>query len=72
LTAIFGTGTGIPTPPTPPSDDLPADVRGLIEKAQGHFDRAQESLKQGDWAGYGSELAELERTLAELARITEE
>lgn len=43
----------------------------MIEKAQGHFDRAQEYLRQGDWAGYGTELAALERTLADLARLTE-
>jgi hypothetical protein len=71
LTAIFGTG-GVVTPPvTPPGAEVPGDVRALIEKAQGHFDRAQDYLRQGDWAGYGTELAALEQTLAELARATE-
>jgi len=72
LTAIFGTGGGVTPPVTPPPDtEVPGDVRGLIEKAQGHFDRAQEYLRQGDWAGYGTELAALEQTLAELARATQ-
>ena len=75
LIAIFGTGGGTTppptTPPTTPPTDMPDDVRGLIEQAQGHFDRAQEYLQQGDWAGYGRELEALEQTLAELALLTE-
>ena len=72
LSAIFGADAGIPpTVPSTPSEELPGDVRGLIEKAQRHFDRAQQYLQEGNWAGYGSELAALEQTLAELARIAE-
>jgi len=74
LTAIFGEGTtGVPETPTTPStpgQEVPEDVRALIEQAQQQFARAQEYLQQGDWAGYGSELTALEATLAELARIT--
>jgi len=73
LQAIFGTDSGVPPIPDPtePSPGMPEDVRGLIEKAQAHFDRAQQYLQEGDWAGYGAELAELEQTLEELARLTE-
>jgi uncharacterized protein len=71
LFAIFGTGGGTTPPPTTPPGEVPGDVRGLIEKAQGHFDRAQAYLQQGNWAGYGSELEALEQTLAELALLTE-
>lgn len=74
LTAIFGEGTtGVPETPTTPStpgQEVPEDVRALIEQAQRQFAQAQEYLQQGDWAGYGSELAALEATLAELARVT--
>lgn len=77
LAAIFGPAAGLPDVPVPPDPsepgvDLPDDVRGLIEKAQGHFEQAQEYLRQGDWAGYGEELEALERTLADLARMTDE
>jgi len=73
LLAIFGTDSGLPPVPEPtePTPGMPEDVRGLIAKAQGHFDRAQQYLQEGNWAGYGAELAELEQTLADLARLTE-
>ncbi len=73
LAAIFGVDAELPVPPTPSDPDdpeIPADVRSLIERAQGHFDRAQEYLREGDWTGYGNELAALEKALADLARIT--
>ena len=74
LTAIFGEGaTGVPetpTVPTTPGGEFPDDIRGLIEQAQQQFARAQEYLKQGDWAGYGKELAALEATLEQLGRLT--
>ncbi len=74
LFAIFGSDAGVPPtpPPSEPGGEVPGDVRGLIEKAQGHFDRAQEYLRQGNWTGYGDELSALESTLADLARLTEE
>ena len=46
------------------------DVRSLIEEAQAHFDKAQEHLAQGNWAGYGEELSQVEAVLEELARLT--
>ena len=69
LRAIFGGDTGLPTVPVPtePSPGMPDDMRGLIDQAQAHFDLAQQYLKEGNWAGYGSELAELEKTLTDLA-----
>ncbi len=39
-----------------------------IHSALSHFERAQELLRQGDWAGYGKELKETETILRELAR----
>ncbi len=75
LAAIFGAVVDLPEPPPPPDPDGPPisdDVRALIEQAQSHFDRAQEYLRQGNWAAYGDELAALERTLRDLARLTAE
>jgi len=72
LFAIFGDEGGAPPiTPSEPGEELPGDVRGLIEQAQQHFARAQSYLKEGNWAGYGTELEALEQTLAELARLTQ-
>ena len=75
LAAVFGAGIdtgGLQPPPAPGGDgeDMPDDVRALIAEAQQHFDNAQEYLTQGNWAGYGEELAQLEAVLEELARLT--
>ena len=44
-----------------------AAIANLIEEAQQHYDKAQEYLKQGDWAGYGNEIKKLGQTLNQLA-----
>lgn len=73
LAAIFGIAGGPTVPvPTEPEGELAEDVRGLVEQAQIHFDRAQAYLRDGNWAGYGAELDALQRTLAELSRLTQE
>ncbi|MFC1949911.1 UPF0182 family protein [Chloroflexota bacterium] len=82
LEAVFGTEEP-PTGPevTPPEVEQPeepeepetpvsADIANLIEQAQQHFDKAQEYLSQGDWAGYGEELEALEAVLEQLAELT--
>jgi hypothetical protein len=38
----------------------------LIEEAITHYNKAQEHLKEGNWAGYGEELANLKAVLEEL------
>ena len=48
----------------PPSG--PADARA--REALGHYDRAIERLKAGDWAGFGSELDALRPLLEQLGR----
>jgi hypothetical protein len=43
----------------------------VIQSANGHYTRAQEALRAGDWARYGEEQRALEadlRRLSELAR----
>ena len=58
-------------PPTPVKPES-ADIASLIGQAQQHYDKAQQSLKEGDWAGYGKELAALEAILERLAEFTAE
>ena len=62
----------------PPEDFVPTDrpVTGdpflaeLIRKAQIVYEEALQSQQEGDWAGYGDKINELEQILSELARYT--
>ncbi len=76
LAVIFGSQAP-PTEPdvTPPVTEEPeepvaADIASLIEEAQQHYDKAQEYLKAGDWAGYGKELEALKAVLDRLEELT--
>ena len=40
----------------------------LARQALAHFSRAQELLRQGDWAGYGDELKKVEALLREMQK----
>src|SRR6056297_862690 len=42
------------------------DLSKLIERAQEHWDNAQEALGNANWQGYGEEMQKLEQTLGEL------
>ena len=55
-------GTAAPTPGTA----LPADVPGLIEYANAHFELAQAALRNGDFARYGVEIGLVEAALQRL------
>ena len=78
IAAIFGaeappTVTVVkPPPPTEPEKLVAADIANLIEQAQQHYDKAQQYLKAGDWAGYGKELEALEAVLNQLAELAAE
>jgi hypothetical protein len=79
LAAIFGTEAIPPEepevePPIPgePEELLSAQIVSLIEEAQQHYDKAQQYLKAGDWAGYGKELDSLKAVLDELAELVAE
>jgi uncharacterized membrane protein (UPF0182 family) len=74
LSRIFGgtittASTGIPA--TPISSAQPAErpskreaeLQSVIREANQHFERAQQLLRQGDWAGYGEEVKKLGETL---------
>ncbi|MFW6182066.1 MAG: UPF0182 family protein, partial [Spirochaetota bacterium] len=47
------------------------DVRGLVSDAVRLYDRAQEQLREGDFAGYGRAIQELREVLEELERNVE-
>jgi len=78
IAAIFG-AEAPPTepvvkPPAPaePEEPVAADIAGLIEEAQQHYNKAQQYLQAGDWTGYGGELEALKVVLDQLAELTAE
>jgi len=78
LAAIFGAEAPLPEPvvkppaPAEPEEPVAADITDLIEKAQQHYDKAQQYLQAGDWTGYGEELEALKAVLDQLAELTAE
>ena len=44
-----------------------ADLQSLAQEANQHYERAQQLLRQGDWAGYGEEIKKLGDILKRLA-----
>jgi uncharacterized protein len=45
----------------------PQDFARLAREAREHFEKADQLLRQGDWAGYGAEMKELQDVLNRLA-----
>jgi uncharacterized protein len=69
LQRIFG-GKPAPQPvqqPVVATQTLTAE-KELARQALAHFSRAQELLRQGDWAGYGDELKKVEALLREMQK----
>ena len=69
LQRIFG-GKPSPQPvhqPVVATQQLTTE-KELARQALGHFSRAQELLRQGDWAGYGEELKKVEGMLREMQK----
>ncbi len=50
--------------------DLEAELAELILRAQEVYSEALQLQQEGDWAGYGEKIQELERILSDLARFT--
>jgi len=78
IAAIFGTEAPptepVVEPPAPagPEEPVTAEIANLIEAAQQHYNKAQQYLQAGDWAGYGEELDALEAVLDQLAELAAE
>jgi uncharacterized membrane protein (UPF0182 family) len=58
------------TPPAAPRDGADGRVAELARSANEHYARAQEALRNGDWARYGEELRALGSVLRELVALT--
>jgi hypothetical protein len=78
LSKIFGgTVSTAAAQPAPPSIPAPksavaapaatADIQAMIREANQHYERAQQLLRQGDWAGYGEETRKLGELLKRLS-----
>jgi uncharacterized membrane protein (UPF0182 family) len=63
-------GTAVVSPPPTPPTELPG-VHDLALSALEHYERAQQYLQEGDWAGYGAELEAMQRDLEALVGSTE-
>jgi len=77
IAAIFGVEPPtepVVEPPVPaePGEPVATEIASLIEEAQQHYDKAQQYLKEGDWAGYGRELDALRIVLDRLAELAAE
>lgn len=59
--SLRGTVSRIPEP-----QGSPRDISELGALALGHYNKAKELLRDGDWAGYGRELDQLESILKQL------
>ena len=68
LAALFKEGVPSTSPPVRAGTSFsgPADERA--REALGHYDRALDRLKAGDWGGFGGELDALRSLLEELSR----
>jgi uncharacterized membrane protein (UPF0182 family) len=67
LQKIFGGKPVVPSTPAEPSPSAAAkDQDDPARQALDHFQRAQEFLRQGNWAGYGEELKKVEALLRQM------
>ncbi len=66
MTAPAPSVRGAPGRPAAPS--VSPEFRALSQEANQHFLRAQQLLRQGDWAGYGEEMKKLGDVLRQLAQ----
>jgi uncharacterized membrane protein (UPF0182 family) len=66
LPPVGATGGATPSGAT----DLSATVEELIVRANAQYNAAQESVRAGNWAAYGEEMAQLQATLQQLATLT--
>ena len=69
LAALFKETSPPSLLPSAPSGFAPAEPTvARAREALGHYDKAMERLKAGDWTGFGAELEALRQLLQELTR----
>jgi uncharacterized membrane protein (UPF0182 family) len=68
LERLFGGRAARPTTQRVGLPAAPAPEKDLAGRALEHYTRAQEMLRQGNWAGYGEELKRLEGVLREMQK----
>ena len=69
LAALFKETSPPSLPPSAPSGFAPTEPAvARAREALGHYDKAMERLKAGDWTGFGAELDTLRQLLQELTR----
>ncbi|HEX9662190.1 MAG TPA: UPF0182 family protein [Candidatus Binatia bacterium] len=67
LQRIFGgKAVSVPAPSAAPPLEVAKDQIDPARQALDHFQRAQEFLRQGNWAGYGEELKRVEALLRQM------
>jgi uncharacterized membrane protein (UPF0182 family) len=66
LQRIFGGRPAEAKAAAAPAPEAAGKEKGLARQALEHFARAQELLRQGNWAGYGDELKRIETLLKEM------
>ena len=69
-----GTPTATPTPGaagTPTPAGTPRSIAELAREADAAFQRAQEALRNGDFATYGREIARVEELIQQIVRATQ-
>ncbi|MGO9272428.1 MAG: UPF0182 family protein [Terriglobia bacterium] len=64
-TAAATAGQSPSAPSAPPGA---ADLQALAHLANQHYERAQQLLRQGDWAGYGEEIKQLGEVIKRMAQ----
>jgi uncharacterized membrane protein (UPF0182 family) len=71
---VAAAGGGEPSATPPPGGELAPQqsqqVYDLARQAEEHYAAAQEALRAGDWATYGSELDAMQQALQQLVAIT--
>ncbi|MCC6444706.1 MAG: UPF0182 family protein [Armatimonadetes bacterium] len=73
LYRIFGSRPSAPVRPSPITAGAlrpapSADTSSLASQAMSHYNRAEQSSRQGDWAAFGSELKKLKAILEQMNR----
>ena len=67
LQRLFGGRTFLDKPEKV-TGEVSVSIEGLAREARGVFERAQESLRRGDWQGYGEQIEKLGQILRKMSK----